>query len=150
MELKVIPVVVFAVAGLLMWLLAATIPALDFHFMFRRVVIIVLMVTGITIGIAGVAAFRLQRTTVNPAEPQRASTLVTSGVFRFSRNPMYLGLLLLLIAWGLVVQNVAAFVVLPAFVIYMSRYQIRPEERALASLFGSDFDAYRQRVRRWL
>ncbi len=150
LELKVIPVVVFAIAGLLMWLLATLFTALDFNFMLRRPLVGFLIVTGLLLGFAGVFAFKLKHTTVNPSEPEKATHLVTSGVFQFTRNPMYLGLLLLLIAWGFVVQNVLAFIVLPGFVLYMNRFQIMPEERAMMALFGSDYRSYQQRVRRWL
>ena len=72
------------------------------------------------------------------------------GVYALTRNPMYLGLLLVLTGWAIFLSNVLGFVFLPAFVLYISRFQIAPEERALTSLFGRDFVAYKSRVRRWL
>jgi protein-S-isoprenylcysteine O-methyltransferase Ste14 len=76
--------------------------------------------------------------------------MVTSGVYRHTRNPMYLGMLCLLGAWAAWLGNAAALLGLPAFVAYMNRFQIAPEERALAQRFGAAFDAYAARVRRWL
>lgn len=79
-----------------------------------------------------------------------ASSLVTNGVYRFTRNPMYVGLLLALSGWAAFLSSPSALVYLVAFVLYMNRFQIEPEERVLASRFGADYAAYRTRVRRWL
>jgi protein-S-isoprenylcysteine O-methyltransferase Ste14 len=89
-------------------------------------------------------------TTVNPMKPSSTSSLVTSGIYHFTRNPMYLGLLFILIGWALYLANVLAFLFLPAFILYMNRFQIEPEERALTALFGQEFFEYASRVRRWL
>ena len=97
-----------------------------------------------------VFAFLRARTTVTPLKPEKASTLVVSGLYRVSRNPMYLGMLILLIGWTLWLGNPASLLLLPVFVIYVTVFQIKPEEAALSEKFGSDFDAYRRRVRRWL
>ncbi|MFP5406472.1 MAG: methyltransferase family protein, partial [Gammaproteobacteria bacterium] len=86
----------------------------------------------------------------NPTRPGAASSLVLGGPYRFSRNPMYLGVLLVLVGWAVYLSNVLAFVVLPLFVLYLNRYQIAPEERALSARFGASFDEYRKSVRRWL
>jgi len=100
--------------------------------------------------LAGVRYFRRAKTTVNPMKPESASALVASGIYRYSRNPMYLGFLLMLLGWALWLSNASALLLLPAFVLYMNRFQICPEERALLSLFGPDYMQYRARVRRWL
>jgi protein-S-isoprenylcysteine O-methyltransferase Ste14 len=76
--------------------------------------------------------------------------MVVTGIYRISRNPMYLGMLLLLVAWAILLSNLAASLVLPLFVLYMNHFQISPEEVALASRFGADFAAYCKAVRRWL
>lgn len=109
-----------------------------------------LAAVGITVALLGVRSFRRARTTVDPLAPQRATTLVVGGVYRVSRNPMYLGFALLLAAWGVWLSSAAALLVVPGFVWAMGRYQIRPEERALESLFGQEYLRYTQRVRRWL
>ena len=89
-------------------------------------------------------------TTVNPIKPETAGSLVVSGIYRRTRNPMYLGFLLGLAGWAVFLSNALAFIFLPVFVLYLNRFQIRREERALASVFGKDFAAYQSKVRRWL
>ena len=150
LELKVPPVVVVLVAGFAMWLASVLVPALALDLPWRRTIAAILAGAGILLGVAGVATFRRAGTTVHPQHPEKASAMVTSGVYRYSRNPMYLGLLLLLAAWAVHLANVLAFVILPLFVAWMNRFQIAPEERALAANFGTHFDAYRRSVRRWL
>jgi protein-S-isoprenylcysteine O-methyltransferase Ste14 len=100
--------------------------------------------------LAGLAAFRRARTTVNPLQPDRASALVSAGIYRYTRNPMYLALAMALLAWGLWLGHAVAPCGVAIFVAWMNRYQIAPEERALAGLFGAEFERYRREVRRWL
>ena len=106
--------------------------------------------TGEVIAIAGVVAFRRHKTTVNPFTPECSSSLVASGIYRYTRNPMYLGFLLLLVGWAALLSNLVALALLPAFIAYMNRFQIQPEERALQQHFGAEFQAYMHRVRRWV
>jgi protein-S-isoprenylcysteine O-methyltransferase Ste14 len=105
---------------------------------------------GILIALLGVREFRRAQTTVDPRYPERSSQLVSSGIYRRTRNPMYLGMLLCLVAVAVYLQHLLPWFVLPAFVVYMGRYQIRPEERAMLNAFGADYEAYCNRVRRWL
>ena len=98
----------------------------------------------------GFASFRRAKTTVNPMKPDSASSLVVSGIYDLTRNPMYLGFLVILVGWAFFLSNALGFIFLPLFVLYMNRFQIEPEERALASVFGEAFASYRSRVRRWL
>jgi protein-S-isoprenylcysteine O-methyltransferase Ste14 len=107
-------------------------------------------VAGAVIGGLGFASFIRAKTTVNPMKPDSSSSLVVSGIYQFTRNPMYLGFLLGLFGWAIFLSNALAFFLLPAFIAYMNRFQIEPEEKALARLFGEQFVAYRSRVRRWL
>lgn len=94
--------------------------------------------------------FRRAKTTVNPTKPESSSTLVKTGIYRGTRNPMYLGFLLMLAGWAIFIGNVLSLLGLPAFAFYMNQFQIKPEERALASIFGDEFRAYRSNVRRWI
>jgi protein-S-isoprenylcysteine O-methyltransferase Ste14 len=105
---------------------------------------------GIGFSAAGVLAFRRARTTVNPTTPEKATALVSSGAYRITRNPMYVGLAWVLVAWAVFLSSGWALLGVVAFVLYIGRFQIAPEERALAQLFGSEYAAYRARVRRWL
>jgi len=105
---------------------------------------------GIALGVVAFFQFRKAATTVHPMKPQESSALVVGGVYRYTRNPMYLGMLLVLAAWGVWLANVAAWLALPLFIAYIGRFQIAPEERALEAHFGAAFADYRRAVRRWL
>jgi len=134
----------------LSWLASWAVPTLGFVLPHRSVIAITSFVAGVCVALLGVASFRRARTTVNPLKPEKASALVMSGIYRYTRNPMYLGLLLALIASAFFLSNALAFLFLPAFILYMNRFQIAPEERMLASMFGQEFTAYLSKVRRWL
>ena len=150
MELKLPPPLVAFLTGALMWWAARTTPIMSFSFPARLAVAIACAATGVLVAVSGALTFRRAGTTVNPFQPDKATSLVVSGVFAYTRNPMYLGLLLVLTGWSIWLANALAFVFVPAFVVYMNRFQIVPEERALASLFGKEFADYKSRVRRWL
>lgn len=109
-----------------------------------------LALVGAGISLAGVLAFRRARTTVDPMHPDAASALVAGGIYRFTRNPMYLGFAVLLLAWGLYLSKLSALAMLALFMLYLTRFQIRPEEAALRQRFGAAFEAYAARVGRWL
>jgi protein-S-isoprenylcysteine O-methyltransferase Ste14 len=150
LELKIPPTIVLIVTALLMWLISRTVPAFAFEFPARNLCAIGFAAAGLITAISGVATFRRAKTTVNPLKPQSASSLVSWGVYRITRNPMYLGGLLILTGWAIFLSTPVAFLFLPAYIFYMNLFQIGPEERALTSLFGSEFIAYKSRVRRWL
>ena len=105
---------------------------------------------GAAIAVAAFARFRKVGTTVSPLEPSKASYLVTDGVFRVSRNPMYLGLLLLLIGWAIWLGSASPWLVPPLFVIVLTVVQIIPEERALLQRFGEQYVSYQRSVARWI
>ena len=150
LELRIPPAAVLAIAALLMGLAAWALPALHVAVPGRVVLAIAVAVVGGLIAIAGIIEFNRAKTTVHPMKPSEATSLVTMGIYTRTRNPMYLGLLIALLAWGLYLTNPVSLLLLPGFVLYMNRFQIIPEERALAAAFGADFEAYRARVRRWL
>lgn len=107
-------------------------------------------VIGILIPTSAVISFRRARTTVDPRVPDQSAVLIKTGIYQFSRNPMYLGFLLLLVGWFFYLDNWAGIILLPLFVIYLTRYQIKPEERALLEHFGEPFQDYLNNVRRWI
>ena len=150
LELKIPPLAIGFIIGTLMWLANRAVPAFGFEFPGRRVLAMTVGAAGAIIIAMGIVSFRRAKTTVNPMQPHTASTLVVSGIYQWTRNPMYLGFFLIMVGWAMFLSNVLAFLLLPAFVLYMNRFQIEPEERALASLFGAAFESYRTRVRRWL
>ena len=144
------PLATAPLVALLMWLVARGTPSWSIEFTGRRAVAWALLAAAVAVGVAGLAAFRRARTTVNPLRPERASTLVTAGIYRHTRNPMYLALAIALLAWGLFLGHAVAPFGLAAFVAWMTHYQIKAEERALVSLFGEEFSRYCREVRRWL
>ena len=89
-------------------------------------------------------------TTWHPSRPDSATYLVTAGAFRYSRNPTYLGMLLVLLGWAVFLASPLTLVPAVLFVVYLNRFQIRPEERASSAIFGREYDGYVSRVRRWL
>lgn len=150
LELKVPPPVVALLVGLLMWFASALVAPVEVAFGYRAGVAAVLASVGVIVAVAGIISFLRARTTINPTKPGATSALVTRGVFRFSRNPMYLGLLLCLLAWAVYLSSWLALLFMPLFVVYLNRFQIEPEERAMLALFGPEYDSYKARVRRWL
>jgi protein-S-isoprenylcysteine O-methyltransferase Ste14 len=138
-----------ATAGL-MWLAAVVLPIAGFRLPGRGVLAIALTAAGLSVGLVAFFQFRRAGTTVHPLRPQESSVLVVGGIYRVTRNPMYLGMLLILAAWAAWLANAAAFALLPCFVAYMRRFQIAPEERALEARFRQAFVDYRGAVRRWL
>jgi protein-S-isoprenylcysteine O-methyltransferase Ste14 len=149
LELKVPPVILVLVTASLMWTLAAVVPSLGFTLFSSSLVALVLAVIGVAFALLGVWEFRTAGTTVDPRVPDQSVSLVVRGVYRVSRNPMYVGFFLVLFALGIFLSNLASLVLLPAFVIYMNRFQIVPEERHMREKFGETYRQYEAEVRRW-
>lgn len=150
LELKIPPPVVGALVAAAMWSVASLGPRFTLLSVPRNVALAVLVVAGAAFDLLGLAAFRASRTTINPLKPERTSALVTGGVYRVTRNPMYVGLGLLLLAWALYLSALLPFAGPVIFVLYITRFQIQPEERVLRDMFGNEYAAYAARVRRWL
>ena len=152
LENRLPPPIVASLFGLLMWPAACYVPGLDLAYSVRVLVLVALLVLaiGVFFSVAGVLSFRQAQTTVNPLKPETASALVRSGIYQYSRNPMYVGFALLLLAWACYLASPFALLGVLGFVLYMNRFQISPEERALTILFGNEYQAYQAQVRRWL
>jgi protein-S-isoprenylcysteine O-methyltransferase Ste14 len=150
LEHTIPPPAVAALVAIGMWSVAGFGPQLSLTPASTNAAVAVLVVTGLTFDVLGLVAFRALRTTVNPLKPERASALVTGGVYRITRNPMYVGMAFLLLAWAVYLHAVLPFVGIVVFVLYITRFQIQPEERVLRHLFGDTYDRYAARVRRWL
>ena len=144
------PVAVTLIVATLMWAVARMLPSLRFDFAGRRLLAVALLLAAGVFGLAGLRAFHRARTTANPLRPERASALVTDGIYRRTRNPMYVALALALLGWAVQLGHALAPLGVVVFVAWMNRFQIAPEERALARLFGEDFERYTREVRRWL
>lgn len=150
LEKRIPPLILVLIVGAAMWGVSVLTSPLPLEDTFRRVTAGVLFVVGTLFPVAGVMAFRRARTTVDPRTPEASSALVCSGVYRYSRNPMYVGFMLWLVAWGVFLGSGWGLLGVVVFVLYMNRFQITPEERALRDLFGDEFRGYEQRVRRWI
>lgn len=150
LELRIPPAAVVFLVGLSMWLVRRFAPGFNFDLPFRALVAVACGAAGLGAAALGFAAFRRAKTTVNPMKPGSSSSLVRSGIYRVTRNPMYLGFLAMLMGWFALNANFLGLLALPAFVLYMNRFQIAPEERALRGIFGDDFRAYCAVVRRWI
>lgn len=149
LELKVPPVVLVFPFAALMWFASAYSP-LTVVLPWRDAIALTFCGAGLAIFLAGVLSFRQAKTTVNPLTPDATTAMVTSGIYRFSRNPMYLGFFLALAGWATYLSHLLAFALLPLFVLYINRFQILPEERTLSQKFPQEFTAYKGSVRRWL
>ncbi len=147
---KVPPTVVGALVAAGMWGLSLLGPQLSIPPVPKCAAVAMLVAAGLAFDLVGLLAFRAARTTLNPLEPERATALVTGGVYRITRNPMYVGMALLLLAWAVYLAALLSFAGLVVFVAWITRYQIRPEERVLAGRFGEEYARYTARVRRWL
>lgn len=150
LEHRIPPPLVAALFGLAMWALARVVPGLAVALPLRAGAATAMVLAGVFFCLAGLLSFRRARTTVNPLKPGQASTLVSSGIYRWSRNPMYVGFALFLLAWSAWLASPWTLLGVAGFVLTMNRLQIGPEERALAALFGDEFSRYCARVRRWL
>jgi protein-S-isoprenylcysteine O-methyltransferase Ste14 len=150
LSLRVPPLAVTACAAALGWIGARAFPGFTVELGARTWLAGVFGLLGIACSVLGVVSFRRARTTVNPMTPAATTALVVSGIYRVTRNPMYLGFLFLLLGEIAGLGNVVALLIVPVFVLYLNRFQIGPEENALRSLFGAEFEAYAHRVRRWI
>ena len=111
---------------------------------------LVVAAIGAAFDVAGILAFRRAKTTVNPMKPEKSAALVCTGVYRITRNPMYVGMVFILLAWAVYLASPWALFGPLVFAVYITRFQIKPEERVLAARFGAEFASYLARVRRWL
>ncbi len=150
LELKIPPPLLALGVGFGMWAIAKLGPLVPLNEWLRLVIAAVLAATGFAIAAAGIAAFHRAQTTITPLKPETASSLVSTGIYAFTRNPMYLGLLTVLIGWSVYLAAPLAFLGPLFFWLYIGRFQIMPEERALLALFGDHFTQYTAKVRRWL
>lgn len=150
LELKIPPVAVAFIAMGLIWLSDRLLPGLSAQSSLRGPLSLLLLLAGAGLGVAGVLQFRRAQTTVDPFHLDRASAMVASGVYARTRNPMYLGLALIVAAFAAWYGNLVGGLIVPLFVLYMNRFQIVPEERMLSIKFGAPYRNYCGKVRRWI
>ncbi|MFN1834978.1 methyltransferase family protein [Balneola sp. MJW-20] len=148
-NLKVPPVIVFFCSLGLIWLLQEYIPD-AYQFKAERWLLVFLLTLGVCIAFAAVIQFMISSTSVDPHKPEKASSLVRNGIYRLSRNPMYLGMLIILVAAILKWGDPIALLVLPVYIGYMNKFQIKPEEQKMEEKFGKEYLNYKSEVRRWI
>ncbi|MGI9202197.1 MAG: methyltransferase family protein [Woeseiaceae bacterium] len=150
MKNKIPPPVILLLSGIAAWFIAHSEYGYPIDIPFALIVAIVLATSGLLIAARAIRQFAKAETTVNPLQPSEASSLVDTGIFARTRNPMYLGLLLVLLGWSVWLQSAGTILVLLAFVLYLTELQIKPEEAALRKVFGQTYIDYCARVRRWI
>ena len=147
---KIPPPVIALLCAVLAWVLARFTPAFVYSLPARIPITVLLVLTGLSLTLTGMRTFRSAKTTVNPRSPDQASSIVRTGPYRFTRNPMYFGLSLVLLGLCAYLANPLSIVAVVAFVAYITRFQIIPEERVLLAKFGEPYAQYTRSVRRWI
>ncbi|WP_076419705.1 isoprenylcysteine carboxylmethyltransferase family protein [Colwellia sp. UCD-KL20] len=150
MEQKILPVFQIFIAIILMELMVKFIPYFRFDFSFKFIVFGLLTIISILLAFISIYSFRKHKTTFNPIKPETTSVIVNSGIYAYSRNPMYLAMLIFLIAVSVLYENVLAFLPIPLFIWFITQYQIKPEEKILLEKFKGDYQHYLLTVRRWV
>ena len=150
LELKIPPPAIAVLMASAMWGISLVAPLFEVPPLVRVAASATIALPGVVLGLAGIISFRRARTTVNPMKPETTTSLVCSGIYRVTRNPMYVGLLFVLVAWAIYLSSAWTLFGPLAFVLYINRFQIAPEERVLSAMFGTDYSAYKARVRPWL
>lgn len=150
LELRIPPRLIAAAVGLGMWAASSVGPRFDLPQSHHWATTLVGALGGAAITFAGAATLRAARTTLLPMRPHETTSLVTSGIFRWTRNPMYVGLTVVLLGWAAFLSAAWSLLGPVLFVLYVNRFQIQPEERVLTELFGAEYENYARRVRRWL
>lgn len=150
LELKIPPPAVALLCALGMWLLAQYTPPYLVTPWMKLSFIVFFILIGAAFDIAGLIEFKRSKTTINPLHPEKSSALVSGGIYKITRNPMYCGMVAFLIAWMSYLENSTALIGVIFFMWYITQFQIKPEEKMLVKLFGDAFIQYQQRVRRWL
>lgn len=148
--LRLPPPVWMILAGAAMWALHRWLPVATFIALPWNRIGWVIVAAGVATSITASTQFRRAGTTLNPWDPSKSTQLVTNGIFAFSRNPMYLGLILVLAGWAMWLGSLSPWLMLPLLIVLLTRRQILPEERALRELFGEGYAQYCRTVGRWL
>ena len=150
LKLKVPPLVQMLVVALVMWLAARFLDTGETYSTWQGLLLIIILAAGMAIVAVAVVTLYKMGTTIDPRNPSLASKLVTVGIFNYSRNPIYLGLLVMLIAWNIHLYSLYASVGLPLFIWLITKLQIIPEEQQMSAKFDIDYFHYCEKVRRWV
>ena len=150
LKLKIPPLLLTSLFGLVMWVISLSTKSIIIPDVTRLVLSLVLVALGFIVSLSGVASFRVAKTTVNPLSPSESTSLVTTGVYKFSRNPMYVAMASILVGIVFFFGNIASFLSVVLFCWIITQFQIKPEEKVLTEMFGQSFLDYSQRTRRWI
>ena len=150
MELKIPPLVQVILFGAAILLVSKLFPSLTLSIPANRTIGGLLIIVGVIAALLGIIEFNKAKTTIDPRCPEKTDYLVITGIYRISRNPMYLGFLIILLGCVVISENIATLLLLPVFVLAINSSQIKPEERFLSKKFGSNYSEYCSRVRRWV
>ena len=121
-----------------------------FKFSNQSLLSFLIFVMGLVFVLSAMRQFKQKNTIINPMTPRKTTTLVVDGIYKYSRNPMYLGLLLVLTSSGVYFGSWLSLLIVPLFWLLISALQIIPEEEAMLELFGENFVKYKRKVRRWI
>lgn len=133
-----------------MWNVFNSAGSAEFFGMTHIILVATLAGIGLSFDLLALSGFLQAKTTINPMKPRVTTSVVTTGVYRVTRNPMYLGLTFFLIAWAAYLWAIWALLGPILLIAYLTRFQILPEERVLSAAFGKEYEAYKKKVRRWL
>ena len=148
METKIPPPIVTLIFGFATYLSRKIFPEIEIQY--ASFFGMFLLLLGFFILISAVKLFRNDKTTVNPLSPEQATKLVTNGIFKISRNPMYLGMAVILASVAVFFNIIGGIIFMALFCLYITKFQIIPEEKAMKELFAQDFEQYMQATRRWI
>ena len=111
---------------------------------------ILILSAGILIFVNPVLQFIKSKTTVNPIQFEEVNKLVTSGIFKYSRNPMYLGMLMIVLSTSIFYLNIYSILTPLLFILWINKFQIKREEEFLIEKFGDEYLSYKKKTRRWI
>ena len=150
MKLLIPPPIQALLSAIMMWLISRYFLQANFNSSIMNIFGLVFLIIAVIIIILSINKFRAIKTTISPLKPNNTSSLVITGIYKHTRNPMYLGLLLILFSTALLLNNFISFLILPLFIIFITKNQILPEEEALENMFGEKYKNYKKKVRRWI
>ena len=136
--------------SIIMWLISRQFLNANFSLNGINIFAFVFLIIAVMLLILSINKFRQVGTTISPLKPNKTSSLINSGIYRYTRNPMYLGLLLMLFSIALFLKNFISFLIIPLFILFITKNQILPEEEALENIFGGEYKNYKKKVRRWI
>ena len=150
MKLLIPPPIQALFFSIIMWLISRQFVNASFSLNGINTFAFIFLIIAVMLLILSINKFRQVGTTISPLKPNKTSSLINSGIYRYTRNPMYLGLLLMLFSIALFLKNFISFLIIPLFILFITKNQILPEEEALENIFGEEYKNYKKKVRRWI